>query len=140
MASAVHIFTRATNQFSKTMNKNVKVYERMLKQKIELRNKTFEEWLEPQLHAAAMCLQMLEKVHETLMDSKLAEVREGSKEQTYLEVHPLMPTYKELQRCITLHYEALGLNFKSKTSNVKEAFEDESKDKPMADYYKTRRK
>ena len=103
------------------MNKNVKTYERMLKQKIEARTGTaFDEWLEPQLHAAALCWQMLEKVHEELMKGALVTQKLGSKDQWYSEVNPLMPTYKELQRTIVLHYEALGLNFKSKPANIKE--------------------
>ena len=103
------------------MNKNVKYYERILKKKIEARTKTpFEEWLEPQLHAAALCQQMLEKVHEEIMNGRLTTVQQGSKEQYYTEVNPLMPTYKELQRTMIQHYEALGLNYKSKPSNIKE--------------------
>ncbi len=103
------------------MNKQVKYYERILKKKVEQRTcSPFEEWLEPQLHAAAMCLQMLEKVHEELLDGKLTEVRQGSKEQWYNELNPLMPTYKELQRTLILHYEALGLNYKTTPSKIKE--------------------
>lgn len=101
------------------MNKNVKYYERLLKKKVTARTgKEFEEFLEPQLHAAALCLQMLEKVHEELMTGKLVTKVQGSKEQWYDEVNPLMPTYKELQRTITLHYEALGLNYKSRPKNI----------------------
>lgn len=101
------------------MRTNVKYYERLLKSKVEARTEEpFKEWLEPQLHAAALCLQMLEKVHEELMTGKLVTQRQGSKEQWYDEVNPLMPTYKELQRTITLHYEALGINYKSKPKNI----------------------
>lgn len=103
------------------MNKDVKKYERMLKAKVEARTGTaFEEWLEPQLHAAALCWQMLEKVHEELMKGALVTQKLGSKDQWYSEVNPLMPTYKELQRTITLHYEALGLNYKAKPRNMNE--------------------
>jgi hypothetical protein len=103
------------------MNKNIKYYERILKKKVELRTgSAFDEWLEPQLHAAALCWQMLEKVHDELMDDKLVQPRMGSKEQWYNEVNPLMPTYKELQRTIILHYEALGLNFRATPSKIKE--------------------
>jgi phage terminase small subunit len=63
---------------------------------------------------------MLEKVHEEIMDGKLTTIKQGSKEQWYTEVNPLMPTYKELQRTMIQHYEALGLNYKSKPSNIKE--------------------
>lgn len=103
------------------MNKNVKYYERILKKRIEMRTGTaFEEWLEPQLHAAALCWQMLEKVHEELMNGDLVTQKIGSKDQWYSEVNPLMPTYKELQRTITQHYEALGLNFRATPSKIKE--------------------
>ena len=102
------------------MNKNVKYYERILKKRIEMRNGQFDEWLEPQLHAAAMCWQMLEKVQEEIIGGRLVTEREGSKEQKYAEVNPLLPTYKELQRTMTLHYEALGLNYKTTPSKVKE--------------------
>lgn len=119
------------------MNKNVKYYERILRKKVELRTGTdFEEWLEPQLHAAALCLQMLEKVHEDLMDGKLVKERQGSKEQWVSELNPLMPTYKELQRTMILHYEALGLNYKAQpkkmTESTKKGVDLED---PMASFY-----
>ncbi len=103
------------------MNKKVAYYERILKKRVEQRTgSAFEEWLEPQLHAAALCWQMMEKVHDELMNGKLVTTRQGSKDQWYDEVNPLMPTYKELQRTMIQHYEALGLNYKSKPSNIKE--------------------
>ena len=120
------------------MNKNVKYYERKLKKNIEVRTGTaFEEWLEPQLHAAALCWQMLEKVHEEIMDGDLTSIKQGSKEQYYTEVNPLMPTYKELQRTMIQHYEALGLNYKAKPDRIKEdAKRGVDDDDPMANYYK----
>lgn len=119
------------------MNKQVKYYERILKKKIEMRlKKPFDEWLEPQLHAAALCWQMLEKVQEELMDGKLVTEREGSKEQKYAEVNPLLATYKELQRTIIQHYEALGLNFKSTPSKIKEDVKQGiDDDDPMKSFY-----
>ena len=83
------------------MNKKVTYYERILKKRVEMRTGTdFEEWLEPQLHAAALCWQMLEKVHEELMNGKLVDLVQGSKDQWKNEVNPLMPAYKELQRTL----------------------------------------
>lgn len=102
------------------MNKKVTYYERILKSMIEKRNGQYEDWLEPQLHSAAMCWQMLEKVHEELMKGKLVEPKQGSKDQWYNEVNPLMPTYKELQRTMIQHYQALGLNYNSTPSKMTE--------------------
>ena len=102
------------------MRQDLNYYKRILKKMIEKRNGEYEEWLEPQLHAAAMCWQMLEKVQEELMSGKLVEAKIGVKDQWYNEVNPLMPTYKELQRTLVLHYEALGLNYKTTPSKIKE--------------------
>lgn len=103
------------------MNKKVTYYERILKKRVEMRTGTdFEEWLEPQLHAAALCWQMLEKVHEELMNGKLVDLVQGSKDQWKSEVNPLMPAYKELQRTLIQHYEALGLNYRATPSKIKE--------------------
>lgn len=102
------------------MRQDLNYYKRNLKKMIEKRNGEYEEWLEPQVHAAAMCWQMLEKVQEELMSGKLVEAKIGVKDQWYNEVNPLMPTYKELQRTLVLHYEALGLNYKTTPSKIKE--------------------
>lgn len=120
------------------MNKKVTYYERILKKNIEVRTGTaFDEWLLPQLHAAALCWQMLEKVHEEIMKGNLTTVQQGSKEQYYTEVNPLMPTYKELQRTMIQHYEALGLNYKAKPDRIKEDAKRGGDDEdPMAKYYK----
>lgn len=120
------------------MNRKVTYYERILKKNIEVRTGTaFDEWLEPQLHAAALCWQMLEKVHEEIMKGNLTTVQQGSKEQYYTEVNPLMPTYKELQRTMIQHYEALGLNYKAKPDRIKEDAKRGADDEdPMAKYYK----
>lgn len=119
------------------MNRKVTYYERILKQMIEKRNGKYDEWLNPQLHAAALCWQMLEKVQEEIIGGKLVTEREGSKEQKYTEVNPLLPTYKELQRTIIQHYEALGLNYKATPSKIKEdTKKDVDEADPMAKYYK----
>lgn len=120
------------------MNKKVTYYERILKKNIEVRTGTaFDEWLEPQLHAAALCWQMLEKVHEEIMKGNLVKPEQGSKDQWTDKVNPLMPTYKELQRTMIQHYEALGLNYKAKPDRIKEDAKRGADDEdPMAKYYK----
>lgn len=141
MAATLFIQSRTKNQLPQTMNKKVTYYERILKKRVEMRTGSdFEEWLEPQLHAAALCWQMLEKVHEELMGGKLIKAEQGSKEQWSDKVNPLMPTYKELQRTMIQHYEALGLNYKAKPDRIKEdAKRGVDEDDPMANYYKDRK-
>ena len=120
------------------MNKNVQYYERILKKSVEARTgKKMEDWLEPQLHAAALCWQMLEHLHESIISKPPVKPTQGSKEQWYDEPNPLLPNYKELQRAITLHYEALGINFKSKPANITEDTKKvDEEDNPMNQYYK----
>ena len=63
-----------------------------------------ESWLIGQIHAAAMNWQMLDKVHNALIDGDLTVELEGSNMQTKCIINPLFPTSKELQRTMILHY------------------------------------
>lgn len=105
------------------MRKDVGYYERKLRKMIcQRRNvEEVEPWLDGQIHAAAMNWQMLEKVHEQIMDEdELVMPVTGSMSQTKYVVTPLLPMYKELQRTMLLHYEALGLNFKTAPKKMTE--------------------
>lgn len=102
------------------MNKKASYYERQLRQRIAARFGKVEEWLEPQIEDAALCKQMLVHVHEEIMGGKLLDQKLGSKDQWYTEVNPLMPTYKELQRTMIQHYQALGLNYNATPSKMTE--------------------
>lgn len=114
-------------------NKKTSYYERQLRLKIEQQTgSAFEEWLTPQLHAAALCWQMLEKVHDELMTGKLIENVQGSKEQWKKELNPLVPTYKELHETLIKHYKALGLSYESaamKTSRRRRDDDDDQEEK-----------
>lgn len=102
------------------MNKKASYYERQLRAKIAARFGKVDEWLDPQIEDAALCKQMLVHVHEEIMNGKLVEIRQGSKDQWVSELNPLMPTYKELQRTMIQHYQALGLNYNSTPSKMTE--------------------
>ena len=122
------------------MNRRTDFYERKLRKMIQERRQVddVESWLEGQIHAAAMNWQMMEKVHEKIMDGDLTIVADGSMGQSKTIVNPLLPMYKELQRTMLLHYEALGLNFKSAPKKMTEAATKsgtEDKDDPMAAAY-----
>lgn len=122
------------------MNKRTDYYERKLRDMIRERRQVddVESWLEGQIHAAAMNWQMMEKVHEAIMDGDLTSLETGSQGQVKTIVNPLLPMYKELQRTMLLHYEALGLNFKSAPKKMTETATksgSEDNDDPMAEAY-----
>lgn len=114
-------------------------YELELRKMIEARTGApCEVWLYPQIRSAAMNMEMLDKVHTTLIQSdKLVKLVIGSKDQMKNEVDPLLPYYLKLQAELRLQYQALGLNFTSTPSKITEptrkGLED---DDPMAEYYR----
>lgn len=120
------------------MAKSAKSYENELKRMIRERTKAeCESWLMPQIRATAMNMVMLDKVQTELMKSdSLTSMAVGSMGQMKSEANPLMPHYKELQRTLTLQFEALGLNYKSNPSRIKEdAQKGVDERDPMAQFY-----
>ena len=81
-----------------------------------------EIWLLPQVRATAMNEVMLDQVQEALTDGtrKLADWGQGSTNQMKFEEHPVLKTYDKLQRTLLMQFEALGLNYKTTPSKVKE--------------------
>ena len=125
------------------MAKKAKSYENELKQMIRERTKAeCEAWLMPQIRATAMNMVMLDKVQEELMKSKsLTVMAVGSMGQMKSEANPLMPHYKELQRTLTLQFEALGLNYRTNPQRVKEpAATGVDEADPMVKFYAESRK
>lgn len=125
------------------MAKKAKSYENELKQMIRERTKAeCEAWLMPQIRATAMNMVMLDKVQDELMKSKsLTVMAVGSMGQMKSEANPLMPHYKELQRTLTLQFEALGLNYRTNPQRVKEpAATGVDEADPMAKFYAESRK
>ena len=98
-----------------------------------------ELWLTPQIRTTAMNMVMLDKIQKELCDdnTNLADWREGSTGQMKFDAHPLMPHYDKYQRTLLMQFEALGLNYSTTPSKVKEDTKkgvDETD--PMAEYYK----
>ena len=99
-----------------------------------------EPWLLPQVRATAGNMVMLDKIQEELEAEKnLVSLVAGSMAQMKNEVNPLLPYYDKLQRTLMMQFEAIGLNYKTTPSKVKEdtkkGVDDED---PMANYYKNR--
>lgn len=81
-----------------------------------------ELWLIPQVMATAMNEVMLDQIQEELTNGsrKLADWGDGSTGQMKFEAHPLLPHYDKLQRTLLKQFEALGLNYSTTPSKVKE--------------------
>ena len=98
-------------------------YELELRKMIESRTGAkMEIWLLPQVRATAMNQVLLDKIQDELCNGtrKLADWNDGSTGQMKFEEHPLLKTYDKLQRTLMLQFEAIGLNYKTTPSKVKE--------------------
>jgi hypothetical protein len=98
-------------------------YELELRKMIESRTGAkMEMWLMPQVRATAMNQVMLAQIQDELTNGsrKLADWGDGSTGQMKFEAHPLLPHYDKLQRTLLMQFEALGLNYSTTPSKVKE--------------------
>ena len=102
--------------------KTAKQYEAELRRMIKSRTGAdCEAWLTPQVRTTAMNMVMLDKVQDELSDmTSLITAVVGSTGQMKNEVTPLLPHYDKLQRTLLLQFEALGLNYSTTPSKVKE--------------------
>ena len=98
-------------------------YELELRKMIESRTGAkMELWLLPQVRATAMNEVMLDQIQNELTNGtrRLADWGDGSTGQMKCEAHPLLPHYDKLQRPLLMQFEALGLNYSTTPSKVKE--------------------
>ena len=97
-------------------------YELELRKMIKSRTGAdMEPWLLPQVRATASNMVMLDKVQAELEDTdRLVTMMPGSTAQMKNEVNPLLPNYDKMQRTLMLQFEAIGLNYKTTPSKVKE--------------------
>lgn len=103
--------------------KTAHAYELELRKMIESRTGAkMEPWLMPQVRATAMNQVMLDQIQDELCNGtrKLADWGDGSTGQMKFEAHPLLPHYDKLQRTLLMQFEALGLNYSTTPSKVKE--------------------
>lgn len=103
--------------------KTAHAYELELRKMIESRTGAkMEMWLMPQVRATAMNQVMLDQIQEELTNGnrKLADWNDGSTGQMKFEAHPLLPHYDKLQRTLLMQFEAIGLNYSTTPSKVKE--------------------
>lgn len=114
-------------------------YELELRKMIKSRTGAdMEMWLLPQVRATANNMVMIDKVQAELERANdLVTLIPGSQGQMKSEVSPLLPHYDKMQRTLLMQLEALGLNYSTTPSKVKEDTKkgvDETD--PMANFYK----
>ncbi|MBQ8936306.1 MAG: hypothetical protein IJ066_01050 [Bacteroidaceae bacterium] len=102
--------------------KTAHAYELELRKMIKSRTGAdMEMWLLPQVRATASNMVMLDKVQRELESAdELVTLVPGSQGQMKNEVSPLLPHYDKLQRTLLMQLEALGLNYSTTPSKVKE--------------------
>lgn len=101
--------------------KTAHAYELELRKMIESRTGAkMEMWLLPQVRATAMNQVMLDKIQTELLDGDLMTMVPGSMGQMKNEPSPLLPHYDKIQRTLLMQLEALGLNYSTTPSKVKE--------------------
>lgn len=102
--------------------KTAHAYELELRKMIKSRTGAkMEEWLLPQVRVTAMNEVMLDKVQVELEEKEsLVELVSGSMSQMKNEVSPLLPYYDKMQRTLLMQFQALGLNYNTTPSKVKE--------------------
>ena len=102
--------------------KTAHAYELELRKMIKSRTGAdMEAWLLPQVRATASNMVMLDKVQAELeATDSLVTLVSGSMAQMKNEASPLLPYYDKMQRTLMLQFEAIGLNYKTTPSKVKE--------------------
>ena len=102
--------------------KTAHAYELELRKMIKARTGAdCEVWLTPQIRSTAMNMVMLDKVQDELEDTvKLVLPGAGSMGQNKNDLNPLLAPYDKMQRTLLMQFEALGLNYSTTPSKVKE--------------------
>jgi hypothetical protein len=122
--------------------KTASTYASELKRMIKERTgANMEAWLMPQVRATASNMVILDKIQAELEGVKsFVSVVDGSTGQKKSEVSPLLPHYDKLQRTLLMQFEALGLNYSTTPSKVKEDTRKGVDEKdPMVRYYETKK-
>lgn len=102
--------------------KTAHAYEIELRKMIKARTGAdCEIWLTPQIRSTAMNMVILDRIQDEIlaMDAFVNPVV-GSMGQQKDEVTPLLPHYDKCQRTLLMQFEALGLNYSTTPSKVKE--------------------
>ena len=102
--------------------KSKKAYEAELKEMIESRTgKSFDQFLLPQVKAAAGLMRMIEKIDQQLDNEDLTYMEVGSTGQAKKTVNPLLAVYDKNQRTLNQLLTSLGLTYGATPSKINES-------------------
>lgn len=100
----------------------------------------FPEFLLPIVRLTSSNLQMIDHIHEKILEDDLISIETGSMGQSKVVVTPLLPYYDKLQRTATVQLEKIGLTYSATPSKITESTKNGGMgDDPMEQFLKATR-
>ena len=107
--------------WNRHMLKPVKDYEKRIRKAIYERRKTVDSWLDLQIEKTARLWQMRDRLAAELDEQRdFMRVGTGSTRQVTENIDPRLTSFEKLERTLTADLTALGLNYNSTVSKMKE--------------------
>ena len=107
--------------WNRHMLKPVKDYEKRIRKAIYERRKTVDSWLDLQIEKTARLWQMRDRLAAELDEERsFMRFGQGSTKQMTETIDPRLTSLEKLERTLTADLTALGLNYNSTVSKMKE--------------------
>ena len=107
--------------WNRHMLKSVKDYEKCIRKAIYERRKTVDSWLDLQIEKTARLWQMRDRLAAELDEERsFMRFGTGSTKQMTETIDPRLTSLEKLERTLTADLTALGLNYNSTVSKMKE--------------------
>lgn len=107
--------------WNRHMLKPVKDYEKRIRKAVYERRKTIDSWLELQIEKTARLWQMRDRLAAELDEERsFMRFGTGSTKQMTETIDPRLTSLEKLERTLTADLTALGLNYNSTVSKMKE--------------------
>jgi hypothetical protein len=107
--------------WNRHMLKSVKDYEKRIRKAIYERRKTVDSWLDLQIEKTARLWQMRDRLAAELDEERtFMRYGTGSTKQMTETIDPRLTSLEKLERTLTADLTALGLNYNSTVSKMKE--------------------
>lgn len=129
-------------EWMKISQKSLNEYAKKIKKAVTQRRKKVEPWLELQIMKTARLWKMRDRLAAELdMEQNLLMMGVGSTKQITKVIDPRLTSLEKIERTLTADLTALGLNYNSTVSKMKEdAGDGVDENDPMVNYYKNRQR